>query len=291
MRRRPKQRNHSHAHGGASLTLCRAICYTANMPSIAGTRTQTTPPHSHSGGLFPAWKRGNFIWREKTPLLGSGGFLPPNHPLSPAPLGAAAPRPCVRRFATRTASLPSFPAENSRLFQQKLFQCLKNLVSGLQKYFRYFPDAFSAFGSAPVAFPAHFCPSGAFPLLSRRIFSLWECSQGFPRTFPGFGSIPTASPACFQPLGVLPRLPPRIFVLREHSQGFPRAFPTFGSIPVAFPAHFRPLGAFPLLSRRIFSLWERSCGKLAGFRECARNSHRHCPRVARKSYKIFSSGG
>ena len=34
-------------------------------------------------------------WRKTTPLLGSGGFLPPNHPLSPAPLGAAAPRPRV----------------------------------------------------------------------------------------------------------------------------------------------------------------------------------------------------
>ena len=84
-------------------------------PQFPYRRTRTADTY-----LFPAWKQGNFIWRETTPLLGSGGFLPPDHPLSPAPLGAAAPRPCVRQFATLTASLPSFPAENSRLFLQKI---------------------------------------------------------------------------------------------------------------------------------------------------------------------------
>ena len=35
-----------------------------------------------------------FFWREDIPLLGSGGFLPPNYLPSPAPLMAAALRTC-----------------------------------------------------------------------------------------------------------------------------------------------------------------------------------------------------
>ena len=59
-------------------------------------------------------KAEELYWRETTPLLGSGGFLPPNHPLSPAPLGATAPRP--RKIAIDNRSLLDkckFGAQNS----------------------------------------------------------------------------------------------------------------------------------------------------------------------------------
>ena len=97
----------------------------------------------------------------------------------------------------------------------------------------------------------------------------------------------------------------RVSVLRERSRCFPGVFSAFGSIPKASPAHFRALGAFPLLSRRVFSLWECSQGfpravlsfgsvpaeNSRAFGSAPAYSHRHCPRVARKSYKIISSGG
>ena len=199
------------------------------------------PPHSHSGGLFPAWKRGNFIWREKTPLLGSGGFLPPNHPLSPAPLGAA-------------------PQDPAFFLTQHIFgfracaHCFPCVFSAFSRVRTASPVCFQASGALPKPRAARFRATGALPLLSRRVFSLWECSHGFPRAFPCFGSAPAASPACFQPLGVLPRLSSCISMLRERSQDFRRST-------------MRCLRSPP------------AC------------SHRHCPRVARKSYKIFSSGG
>ena len=95
------------------------------------------------------------------------------------------------------------------------------------------PVCFRASGALPKPRAARFRASGALPLLSRRVFSLWECSQGLPRAFPCFGSVPIASPACFQPLGVLPRLSSCISMLRERSQGFPGVFSAFGSVPKA----------------------------------------------------------
>ena len=180
--------------------------------------------------------------------------LPPDLPLSPVRLGAAAPRPCARRFAALTASLPSFPAENSRSFGvQKCFRALLGALSTFKSIFVTSPMRFRLSGALPEPRAARFRASGMLPRLSRHIFRLWERSQGFPRAFPGFGSVPTAS-----------------------------------------TAHFRASGVFPRFPRRVFSLWECSiaarCTALSfgGLPEC---SHRHCPRVARKSYKIFSSGG
>ena len=228
-----------------------------------------TPPQSVCSNICtPAWKQGNFIWERGNPLYArqSLAYLQTSH-FPQYVLGLPPQDPALGGSLCSLPHLPSFPAENSRLFQQKLFQCLKNLVSGLQKYFRHFPDAFSAFGRTPRA--------------SRGSFSC-------------FGSAPEAFPAHFQPLGAFPRLPLRISGLWERSHGFPNAFPSFGSVPKASPAHFRASGAFPRLPRRVFSLRERSvaaqCTALSfgGLPEC---SHRHCPRVARKSYKIFSSGG
>ena len=178
--------------------------------------------------------------------------------------------PSTRKRGFSPSKPPTFPStawgcrpKTPRFFSHSTFFCFGSAPKASR-------GAFPCFGSAPVASPACFQPLGVLPRLSRRVFSLWECSQGFPRAILSFGSAPKASPAHFRPLGALPRLPRRVFSLWECSQGFPRAILSFGSIPKASPAHFRPLGAFPLLSRRIFSLWERSCGKLAGFRECAR---------------------
>ena len=116
--------------------------------------------------------------------------------------------------------------------------------------------------------------------LARLVFGLWECSRGFPDTFSTFGSAPEDFPAHFRALGALPRLPLRSFTLWERSHAFSEAFSGFGCIPSHSSERFQPLGVF-----------HRSALHCFVFRESAECSHRHCPRVARKSYKIFSSGG
>ena len=136
---------------------------------------------------FSAWKRRNFYWRETPPLLGSGGFLPPNHLLSPAPLGATAPRPC---FVARCAAYRVFSENSQSLFKtflsfkstfasfpacfqrSKILSCFSLCNFGFQKYFYCFPGAVSAFKSAFVAFPACFRTSKVLSLLSRRSFGL-----------------------------------------------------------------------------------------------------------------------
>ena len=108
------------------------------------------------------------------------------------------------------------------------------------------------------------------------------------------GALPKPRAARFRASGVLPRLPRRISDLWECSHDFPGAFSAFGSVPVASPVHFHASGAFPLLSRRISALRERSHGfpgSIPAFGSAHSCSHRHCPRVARKSYEIISSGG
>ena len=136
---------------------------------------------------FSAWKRRNFYWRETPPLLGSGGFLPPNHLLSPAPLGATAPRPC---FVARCAAYRVFSEHSQSLFKtflsfkstfasfptrfraSKALSLLSRRVFRVQKNFRCFPGVFSAFKSAFVASPVRFQRSKVFLLLSRRDFGL-----------------------------------------------------------------------------------------------------------------------
>ena len=145
-------------------------------------------------------------------------------------------------------------------------------------------------------------------LAPRTLVKYFPTRQHQPRTAVGFvarhipstarfrpsGALPKPRAARFRASGVLPLLPRRVSDLRECSHRFPGAFPTFGSAPVASPVHFLASGALPLLSRRIFSLRERSrCfpGAFPAFGSAPEGLHRHCPRVARKSYKIISSGG
>lgn len=81
-------------------------------------------------------KAEKLYWRETTPLLGSGGFLPPNHLLSPAPLGATAPRP--RKIAI-----------NNRSLLDKYKFGAKNSLSGINKAQSETSDGFTAFNKMP----------------------------------------------------------------------------------------------------------------------------------------------
>ena len=223
--------------------------------------------------------------------------------------------PCLRRSAMRCLPsfcllamlafcrkalpcLPSFPAENSCLLRQK-----------------------------PQKFAAHFRPLGAFPrlpsqgrallttfcLLAMLAFlpqgrALRQKPQKFAAHFQSSGTLPKPRAVRFRALGVLPRLYRHIFTLWERSHAFSEAFSAFGSAPEDFPKRFHlskvllllPRRVFGLrvrsqsLARLVFSLWECSiaaCCTALSFGSLPECSHRHCPRVARKSYKIFSSGG
>ena len=161
---------------------------------------------------FSAWKRRNFYWRETTPLLGSGGFLPPNHLLSPAPLGATAPRPC---FAARCAAYRVFSENSQSLFKTFLsfkstfasfpacFQRSKELSLlplrnfSVQKYFRAFPCAILAFKSTFIASLARFLRSKVLLSLSRLVFCLQKCFRRFPGVFSAFKNTFTAFPDVF----------------------------------------------------------------------------------------------
>ena len=179
---------------------------------------------------FSAWKRRNFYWRETTPLLGSGGFLPPKRRKA---------KPCLPSFLRKLAvfiqdvfifqkhfcGFPDVFFAFKRTFAacSVQFQRSKELSLspwcgfGLQKCFRAFPGAVSCFKSIPTAcpgaisafksipktFPVRFWLLGAFPCVSRRVFGFWEHSQDFPGTFSLFGSVPTAFPTHFQRLGVV----------------------------------------------------------------------------------------
>lgn len=164
-----------------------------------------TPPQSVCSNICtPAWKQGNCIWERGNPF--------------PVRLGAAAPRPCARRFATLTASLPSFPRENSRSFGvQKCFRALLGALSTFKSIFVTSPMRFRLSGALPEPRAARFRASGLLPRLSRHIFSLWERSHDFHGAFTYLGSVPTTSPAHFHASGAFPRLPRRVFSLRERS--------------------------------------------------------------------------
>ncbi len=164
----------------------------------------------HGGMLFRLKAEGT-SWRETTPLLGSGSirqnaFLPPNHPLSPAPLGAAAPRPvAVLRTAYRVLSCSHCSHFCTLRYQKpsKLAVFTQSArVFVLQKYFRCLPSAFLGFKSTFVASPARFRASKAFSRLpqmrfraskvlsrrARRVLGLQKHFRGFPGAFSRFKS-------------------------------------------------------------------------------------------------------
>ena len=139
----------------------------------------------------------------------------------PFPSTAWGCRPKTLRSAVRCAHCLTTEFSCGKLAQfwrSKVLSRLTWCAFNFQKCFRYFPDAFSAFGrtprasrgsfscfgSAPGDFPAHFQPLGAFPRLPRRISGLRERSHGFHGAFPGFGSIPKVSQAQFCLSGVCP---------------------------------------------------------------------------------------
>ena len=255
--------------------------------------------------LFSCLEAGELYLEGDNPLLGSGGFLPPDHPLSPAPLGAAAPRPRVRSHEAISPFKRTFVASLGVFWASKVFLLLPRRVFGLRVRSQS---------------------------LARRVFGLWECSHGFHRkaepclrlfvcshhshfcrfaakttktreailgfghapkasrgSFSCFGSAPEALPTHFHPLGVLPRLSLRISGLWERSHGFPRAFPGFGSIPKASPAQFQALGVLPRIPRSVFTLWECSHGFHRSALRCLRlfvcSQCSHFCRFAAKSTK------
>ena len=158
----------------------------------------------------------------------------------------------ARIFAARQ-SLATKTTKTRAFFSKNFFNVSEILCPGFKSSFSAYSACFWASGTLPKPRAACFHPLGVLPLLSPRSFVFWEHSYAFPEAFSGFGCIPSHSSKRFWASGTLPK---------------PRA------------ACFRALGVLPRLSPRSFVFWEAA--------EC---SHRHCPRVARKSYKIFSSGG
>ena len=133
---------------------------------------------------FSAWKRVEHLGGRK-PLYSEAGGLPPiiaglapcfrvffkNSRIFPAPLGAAAPRPC---FAARCAAYRVFSENSQSLFKtflsfkstfasfpacfllSKILSLLARHGFGLQKFFCGFPDAISGFKRTFVAFTPSF---------------------------------------------------------------------------------------------------------------------------------------
>ena len=117
-----------------------------------------TPQSVCSNIRIPAWKQGNFIWERGNPL-----------------------------YARQSLAYEFSCGKLAQFWRSKVLSRLAWCALNFQKYFRHFPDAFSAFGSTPRA--------------SRGSFSC-------------FGIAPEASPACFQPSGAFRRSAVRCFVFR-----------------------------------------------------------------------------
>ena len=192
----------------------------------------TPPNQSVAISVFPLGSGGTVSGRGETLYTQGRALLTSRPPTFPSTSWGC--RPKTLRSAVRDAHCLTTEFSCGKLAQfwrSKVLSRLAWCALNFQKYFRHFPDAFSAFGRTPRA--------------SRGSFSC-------------FGIAPEDFPAHFQPLGAFPRLPPRISMLRERSHDFPGAFPGFGSVPTASPAHFRASGAFPRFPLRVFSLRERS---------------------------------
>ena len=232
----------------------------------------------------------------------------------------------ARIFAARQ-SLATKTTKTRAFYGKNFFKASKILCPGFKSAFVTSSACFWASGTLPKPRAACFRALGVLPrlpsqgrallttfcLLAMLAFlpqgrALRQKPQKFAAHFQSSGTLPKPRAACFRALGAFPRLPRRVFGLRERSHDFPDTFSTFGSAPEDFPKRFHLSKVLLLLPRRVFGLRERSqnlARLVFGLWECSiatrctalsfgslpECSHRHCPRVARKSYKIFSSGG
>ena len=118
-------------------------------------------------------------WRETTPLLGIGGFLPPNLPPSPAPLRATALR--TRKAVADGRSSPdkcAFGATNSFPVTDKYVFGTPNSLSATDKYEfgaqNSFPaldkHEFGATNSLSATDKCKFCATNSLSALNRHEF-------------------------------------------------------------------------------------------------------------------------
>ena len=119
---------------------------------------------------------------------------------------------CLRVFLRKTRAFCGKNHKNSRFFQQKLFQCLKNLVFGLQKCgcerlsWRVFDflalahcslGAILGFSRVRIACLARFRLSRACALLSWHVLGFFALAHCFPGAFLGFSRLRIALLARF----------------------------------------------------------------------------------------------
>ena len=175
----------------------------------------------------------------------------------------------------------------SHLFQQKFFQCLKNLVFGLQKCVRIllpwrvfgllalahcFPGAFSTFSHLRIASPKHFRLSRTCALLPWRVFGFLALAHCFPGAFLGFSRLRIAFPVLFWVFRVCARLPQLVFGFLALAHGFPGSFLCFSRLRTAFSARFRALRVCALLAWHVLG-FHRSAMRCLRLFVCSHRSH------------------
>ena len=121
---------------------------------MAGIRLRAAAAFPAHGVLFFRLEADGTSWRETTPLLGIGGFLPPNLPPSPAPLRATALR--TRKAVADGRSSPdkcAFGATNSFPVTDKYVFGTPNSLSATDKYEFGAQDAFPALNRSELGAP------------------------------------------------------------------------------------------------------------------------------------------
>ena len=132
-----------------------------------GRFPRTYIPHAPAAGRGFRLKAGGTSWREGTPLLGSGGFLPPNLPPSPAPLRATALR--TRKAVADRRSSPdkcAFGATNFLSAADKYAFGAPNFLSETDKY------EFGATNSLPATDKYEFGATNSFPVTDKYAFGV-----------------------------------------------------------------------------------------------------------------------
>ena len=129
----------------------------------------------------------------------------------PSPIHSPYKNPKKDITSRLTPAFPGFKnifiACPGRFQHSKELSSLPRSDSGLQKYFRCFPDIFSAFKRTFVASPWHFQPSKVFSSLPRSDSGLQKNFRRFPVAFPTFKRTFELSPRHFQPSKVFSSLP------------------------------------------------------------------------------------
>ena len=181
------------------------------------------------------------------------GFSPSKPPTFPSTAWGC--RPKTRRSAAHC--LPSFPAENSRLFHSHFVAVFSRFKSIFEASLA--PFAYAHYRVFACSHCSHFCRFAAKNTKTRGSFDFQKNFYCFPGTFSTLKSTFVGFPAWFRRSKALLRLPRRNFDFQKNFRAFPGAFSCFKSTFAAVFACFRPskvllrfTSACFLLSKELF---------------------------------------